>query len=63
MRGSPVAKEELEQFDGLTAIEAVAKAWTDSGGLPTWQYRMQQIVRTNMPVLGRALDRLVEENK
>lgn len=66
MRGpldTPMAKEDLDQFDGLTAIEAVAKTWSEPGEFPTWHYRMQQIVRKTMPVLGRALDRLVEENK
>lgn len=61
MRGTPVTKEGLEQFDGLTAIEAVAKAWSEPGKHPAWHHRMQQIVRTNMPVLGRALDRLTVE--
>lgn len=61
MRGTPVTKEGLEQFDGLTAIEAVAKAWSEPGEYPTWHYRMQQIVRKTMPVLGRALDRLTVE--
>jgi hypothetical protein len=60
---TPVTKEGLEQFDNLTAIEAVIKAWTEPGDHPTWHYRMQQIVRKTMPVLGRALDRLTEENK
>lgn len=62
MRGNTsVTQEDLEQFDGLTAIEAVAKAWSESGEFPTWHYRMQQIVRKTMPVLGRALDRLATE--
>lgn len=60
---TPMTKEGLEQFDGLTAIEAVTKAWSEPGDFPTWHYRMQQVVRKTMPVLGRALDRLVEENK
>lgn len=58
MRGTPVTEEGLTQFDSLTATEAVAKAWTDPGAFPTWHYRMQQMVRKSMPVLGRALDRL-----
>jgi hypothetical protein len=58
---TPFTKEALEQFDSLTALEAVTKAWSDPGKHPAWHYRMQQIVRTNMPALGRALDRLTVE--
>ena len=62
IQGTPVTKEGLAQFDSLPAIMAVAKAWSDSGEYPVWHYRMQQIVRKTMPVLGRALDRLIEES-
>lgn len=62
MRKTPVTKEGLEQFDSLTAIEAVAKSWSEPGEFPTWHHRMQQIVRKTMPVLGRALDRLTVES-
>lgn len=58
MRGTPVTEEGLTQFDRLPAIDAVVKAWSEPGAFPTWHYRMQQIVRKSMPVLGRALDRL-----
>lgn len=40
---------------------AIVRAWTEAGSHPAWHFRMQQIVRSQMPVLGRALDRLAEE--
>jgi len=68
MRGTlipktPVTEDGLGQYDNLTAIEAVVKAWSEPGEFPTWHFRMQQIVRKTMPVLGRALDRITEETK
>ena len=63
VKQTPVTQDGLEQYDSLSAIDAVVKAWTEPGEFPTWHYRMQQIVRKTMPVLGRALDRLSEENK
>lgn len=57
---TPVSEEGLKQFDDLPPLMAVALAWSNPGKYPTWHYRMQQIVRAHMPVLGRALDRLVE---
>lgn len=61
MLRTPVTEEGLKQFDTLPASEAVLAAWVYAGNTPTWHHRMQQIVRTQMPVLARALDRLVEE--
>jgi hypothetical protein len=58
---TPVTQEGLEQFDHLPPLMAVALAWSYPGKYPTWHYRMQQIVRAHMPVLGRALDRLVSD--
>lgn len=60
---TPVTKEGLSQFDTLDAATAVAKAWSNPGRHPAWHFRMQQIIRTQMPVLARALDRLAVENK
>lgn len=57
---TPTSKEGLEQYDDLPALTAVVLAWQSPGKHPAWHHRMQQIVRTNMPVLGRALDRLTE---
>lgn len=58
-----MSDEGLRQYDDLSAAEAVARAWGDPGRYPTWHHRMQQIVRKQMPVLARALDRIVEETK
>lgn len=63
MEKTPFTQEGLEMFDGLPAVEAVIQAWTDAGPNPTWHHRMQQILKVQMPVLTRALDRLVVEQK
>lgn len=60
-RPTPVTEEGLQTFDHLPANEAVLAAWLYAGNNPTWHHRMQQIVRAQMPVLARALDRLIEE--
>lgn len=61
MARNPVSEEGLTRFDHLPAEEAVLAAWQNSGVNPVWHYRMQQIMRQQMPVLTRALDRLVHE--
>lgn len=60
MARTPVSEEGLKAYDELSADEAVALAWSEAGVNPTWHFRMQQIVRAQMPVLARALDRMVE---
>ena len=60
MARTPVSEEGLKSYDDLPADEAVALAWSEAGVNPTWHFRMQQIVRAQMPVLARALDRMVE---
>ncbi|WNN94561.1 hypothetical protein SEA_LEWANDO_58 [Arthrobacter phage Lewando] len=61
LRKTPVTEDGLKTFDSLPADEAVLAAWMYEGNHPAWHHRMQQIVRAQMPVLARALDRLVEE--
>jgi len=60
---TPFKPEGLTKYDHLPPEEALAKAWNDPGVNPAWHHRMQQIVRSQMPVLARALDRLVETKK
>ncbi len=60
MARTPVSEEGLKTYDDLPVEEAVALAWSEAGNNPTWHFRMQQIVRAQMPVLARALDRMVE---
>lgn len=54
---------ELEQvWDHLPAAEAVARAWSDPGPQSgTWHQHARRDVRNLMPLLGRALDRLLAE--
>lgn len=49
-------------WDHLPAAEAVARAWSDPGPKRgTWHVHARRDVRDLMPLLGRALDRLLEE--
>jgi hypothetical protein len=50
----PLTEEALKEFDDLPSGVAVTLAWTDGTN--------QQEVRDTMPVLGRALDRMINVN-
>jgi hypothetical protein len=58
---TPVTEEGLQQFDDLPPGIAVILAWSEPGDNPKWHYAMQDVIRGQMPVLARALDRLVKE--
>jgi hypothetical protein len=58
---TPVTEAGLRQFDNLPPGMAVAHAWTDAGNQPHYHRMMQDNVRAEMPLLARALDRLVED--
>lgn len=54
--------ELLAVWDHLPAAEAVARAWADPGPRSgTWHQHARRDVADLMPLLGRALDRLLEE--
>jgi hypothetical protein len=56
---TPMTEEGLTAFDDLPAGLAVMLAWSTPGDFPRWHQKMQDNVRNEMPVLARALDRLV----
>lgn len=56
---TPMTEEGLTQFDELPPAVAVAMAWSEPGDFPRWHLKMQDEVRQQMPVLARALDRMV----
>jgi hypothetical protein len=60
-RPTPVTEDGLAIYDHLPAEDAVQAAWMYEGNHPAWHHRMKQIVRAQMPVLARALDRLEKE--
>lgn len=55
-----VRRDSIERYDGFAPGEAIILAWSESDGFPRWHRQMQDEVRKNMPVLARALDRMVE---
>ena len=60
MLHTPVTTDALKASDRLPAIEAVVKAWSEPGRVPTWHYNAKDRVRSEMPLLARALGRLVD---
>jgi hypothetical protein len=52
----------LQRWDGLPAVEAVGRAWRDPGPQGgSWHRRAREELTYSMPLLARALDRLLEE--
>jgi hypothetical protein len=56
----PFTEEGLKKYDDFAPGEAIILAWSEPGDFPRWHSKMQEEVRTKMPVLARALDRMVE---
>lgn len=63
MSKTPVTLRGLQQFDHLPAAEAVVLAWTVPGPAPRYHRDMKILVEEQMPVLARAIERLVEESR
>lgn len=61
MSKTPVTPDGLRQYDHLHPAMAVALAWDREGRMPWVHWRMKRMVRRQMPLLGRALDRLARE--
>lgn len=57
----PDEDETLNKYDTLPPGEAVAYAWSDNEPNPHLHEMRKDDVRAQMPLLARALDRLVEE--
>ena len=57
---TPTTARGRTALDSLPPEEALARAWSEPGNNPRWHRLCQQVVRDCMPVLARALDRLVE---
>ena len=60
MSKTPVTRKGLKQFDWMTPEQAALNAWTQVGGNPYWHDKMRTQVRDAMPLLARALDRMVK---
>lgn len=57
---TPFTEAGLKQYDDYAPGEAVILAWSEAGDFPRWHSMKQDQLRKNMPVLARALDRMVE---
>lgn len=60
---TPVTDNGLRKYDHLPPEEALVRAWTTPGSHPRWNEARKQEVRDGMPLLARALDRLVNERR
>ena len=63
MRVTPVTPRGLRKFDHLPPAEAVIAAWTSTGSNPSWGEAAIAETRAAMPLLARALDRLVQQQE
>jgi len=61
MSETPYTESGLRKFDGLLAIDAILAAWNEPGRDPLWHAKKKGVVRSEMPVLARALDRASAE--
>lgn len=53
----------IEMYDMLPPDQAVARAWADPGRSPMTHREAQDNLRKSMPLLARALDRLVDTGR
>ena len=63
MRITPVTPRGLRKFDHLPPAEAVIAAWTSAGSNPSWGEAAIAETRAAMPLLARALDRMVRQQQ
>ena len=63
MRITPVTPRGLRKFDHLPPCEAVIAAWTSVGSNPSWGRDAIAETRAAMPLLARALDRMVRQQQ
>ena len=63
MRITPVTPRGLRKFDHLPPAEAVVAAWTSAGSDPSWGEAAITETRAAMPLLARALDRMVRQQQ
>ena len=63
MRITPVTPRGLRKFDHLPPAEAVIAAWTSVGRNPSWGRYAIAETRASMPLLARALDRMVRQQQ
>ena len=63
MRITPVTPRGLRKFDHLPPAEAVIAAWTSTGSNPSWGEAAIAETRAAMPLLARALDRMVRQQQ
>lgn len=57
---TPRTPRGLVGLDHLPPEEALVRAWSEPGAASRWHWMCVQVVRDCMPLLARALDRLVE---
>lgn len=55
--------KKITMYDGLPPEEAVVRSWADYGSNPRHHIEQQDKLRKSMPLLARALDRLVDSQK
>lgn len=59
MKRTPITETALRCWDDLDPVEAIRRSWELVGLYPLHHFEAQGIIRATMPLLGRALDRMV----
>jgi hypothetical protein len=54
----PFTRNGLKKYDDLDPIEAIFASWNEPGPHPEYHQKAKDEVRSAMPLLARALDRL-----
>lgn len=60
MTKTPVTRKGLQQYDKMLPADAAMLAWGNAGEHPEYHRKMKEEVRRAMPLLARALDRMVK---
>lgn len=55
---TPYTEKSLKRYDHYNPGQAAYLAWNTPGANPRWHRKMQKLVRKQMPLLARALDRM-----
>ena len=55
---TPITQEALAKYDHLHPLEALYMSWNVPGEQPLWHYQAKENLRSSMPLVARALDRI-----
>lgn len=60
---TPVTESGKKRYDDKDPVEAIVAAWTNPGPKPSWHREMQMELHSRMPLVARAIERLVADRR